>query len=56
MEYRSFDEIKNHPGLRIVNVRGVPSPWGQAAKTIFEVKNLDYVAAPWIAATIGFGW
>jgi glutathione S-transferase len=48
MEYRSFKEIVDHPGLRIVMVKGVPSPWGQAAKTIFEIKGLEYVAAPWI--------
>ena len=48
LQYRSFEEIRNHPGLRIVLVKGVPSPWGQAAKTIFEVKKLEYVAAPWI--------
>lgn len=48
LEYRSFKEIVDHPGLRIVLVRGVPSPWGQAAKAIFEVKGLEYVAAPWI--------
>jgi len=47
LQYRSFAEIVDHPGLRIVLVKGVPSPWGQAAKTIFEVKKLDYVAAPW---------
>jgi glutathione S-transferase len=49
LQYRSFQEIIEHPGLRIVSVKGVPSPWGQAAKTIFEVKGLDYVAAPWMA-------
>jgi glutathione S-transferase len=48
LEYRSFEEIIDHPGLRIVMVKGVPSPWGQAAKTIFEIKGLDYVAAPWL--------
>jgi glutathione S-transferase len=48
LEYRPFAEIADHPGLRIVLVKGGPSPWGQAAKTIFEVKKLDYVAAPWI--------
>ncbi len=48
LQYRSFTEIVDHPGLRIVLVKGVPSPWGQAAKTIFEVKGLDYVAAPWL--------
>jgi hypothetical protein len=48
LQYRSFQEIVDHPGLRIVLVQGVPSPWGQAAKTIFEVKSLEYVAAPWV--------
>jgi glutathione S-transferase len=48
LQYRSFKEIIDHPGLRIVLVKGAPSPWGQAAKTIFEIKGLDYVAAPWL--------
>ena len=48
LQYRSFEEIIDHPGLRIVLVKGVPSPWGQAAKTIFEIKGLDYVATPWL--------
>ena len=47
-QYREFKEIVDHPGLRIVLVKGSPSPWGQAAKTIFEIKGLDYVVAPWI--------
>ena len=33
-------------GLRVVLVRGAPSPWGLAAKAIFEIKKLDYIAAP----------
>jgi hypothetical protein len=48
LQYRSFEEIVDHPGLRVVLVKGMPSPWGQAAKTIFEIKSLDYVAAPWL--------
>jgi hypothetical protein len=48
LEYRSLKEIIEHPGLRIVLVKGMPSPWGQAAKTIFEVKGLDYVVGPWL--------
>ena len=48
LQYRTVSEIINHPGLRVVLVQGVPSPWGQAAKTIFEIKGLDYVAAPWL--------
>lgn len=49
LEYRNFREIVDDPGLRIVLVKGVPSPWGQAAKTIFEIKGLQYSAAPWLA-------
>jgi glutathione S-transferase len=48
LRYHSFAEIVDYPGLRIVLVKGMPSPWGQAAKTIFEIKGLDYVAAPWL--------
>ena len=44
--YKTPAEIVDHDGLRIVLVRGVPSPWSQAAKTILEIKGLDYVAAP----------
>lgn len=48
LNYISQADAIAHPGLRIVLVHGMPSPWGQAAKTIFEVKGLSYVAAPWI--------
>jgi hypothetical protein len=48
LRYLSLDEIRVTKGLRIVLVQGMPSPWGQAAKTIFEIKGLDYVAAPFI--------
>ncbi|MBI5617401.1 MAG: hypothetical protein HY943_14025 [Gammaproteobacteria bacterium] len=49
LNYLTPREIIAHPGLRIVLVQGLPSPWGQAAKTIFEIKGLDYVAAPLVA-------
>ena len=39
LQYLSLEEIVDHPGLRIVLVRGVPSPWSQAAKTIFEINQ-----------------
>jgi len=39
-------EAIKHKGLRLVLVRGAPSPWGLAAKAIFEIKKLDYIAAP----------
>lgn len=46
LTYRTPAEIIADKGLRIVLVQGLPSPWGQAAKTIFEIKGLDYIAAP----------
>ena len=48
LQYRSLEDIIDYPGLRIVLVKGMPSPWGQAAKTIFEIKRLEYVVAPWL--------
>ena len=48
LDYRPFSEIVDSPRLRIVLVKGLPSPWGQAAKTIFEIKGLEYVASPWL--------
>ena len=45
LNYLTPAEVFAHDGLRLVLVRGLPSPWSQAAKTIFEIKGLDYVAA-----------
>jgi glutathione S-transferase len=43
-------EFLAHRGLKITLVKDMPSPWCQAAKTIFEVKGLDYVATHWLGA------
>jgi len=48
IDYLTLEQIKKHNGLRIVLVKGLPSPWGQAAKTMFELKGLPYVAAPYV--------
>jgi glutathione S-transferase len=42
LDYLPITDLRARRGLRMVLVRGFPSPWGQAAKTIFEVKGLDY--------------
>lgn len=42
--YISTEEAIARAGLRMVVVGGVPSPWGEAAKGIFHVKRLDWVA------------
>lgn len=44
MDYRSVEEVRDLPGLRLVLTRGVPGPWGEAAKSIFQVKKIPFVA------------
>lgn len=46
IDYRPLTEVIKAKGLRIVLVQGFPSPWGQAAKTMFEIKGLDYMVGP----------
>jgi glutathione S-transferase len=46
LAYVTPREAIEHKGLRLVLVRGAPSPWGLAAKAIFELKGLDHVTAP----------
>lgn len=43
MEYRSVEEARGLPGLRLVLTPGVPGPWGEAAKAIFHVKGVPFV-------------
>lgn len=46
MEYVDINTAIKADGLRIILVRGFPSPWGQAAKAMMEYKGLDYTAGP----------
>jgi len=39
----SITEAKNLPGMRLLLLEGLPSPWSQAAKGIFEVKKIPYL-------------
>src|SRR3954469_14577147 len=43
-QYVSGEEAISRPGLRMVVVGHVPSPWGESAKSIFHVKGLDFAA------------
>jgi glutathione S-transferase len=42
--YVSVDEAIRRSGVRMVVVGGVPSPWGEAAKGILHVKNIEWAA------------
>lgn len=44
MNFETMDTIIKADGLRLVLVRGLPSPWGQATKAMMEYKNLDFLA------------
>jgi glutathione S-transferase len=41
--YLDPEDARNLPGLRLVLTTGVPGPWGEAAKSIFFVKKIDYM-------------
>lgn len=41
-EYLDLEAARARRGLRLVLSRGVPGPWGEAAKNIFHLKGLDY--------------
>lgn len=43
-EYVSVEEAIARPGLRMVVVSNVPSPWGEAAKGILHIKDIDWAA------------
>ena len=43
-EYMTVDEARDRPGLRMVVVGNVPSPWGEAAKGILHIKGIDWAA------------
>ena len=43
-QYVSVEEAIARKGLRMVVVGNVPSPWGEAAKGIFRLKAIDWVA------------
>ena len=43
MDYVEAADAKTMPGLRLALTIGVPGPWGESAKKIFEYKELPYV-------------
>lgn len=43
MDYVDIATARERPGLRLVMNKGVPGPWSQSAKYVFEVKSIPYV-------------
>lgn len=50
VEYIEFEQARRAPGLRMIVVPGIPSPWSEAAKGIFYIKKL-----PWKAVRLEAG-
>lgn len=44
MKYHSIAEARNASGMRLVLTKGVPGPWGEAAKAIFSFKGIDFMS------------
>ena len=44
MDYLPIEQAREGNGLRLVLTQGVPGPWGEAAKAIFHVKRIPYLA------------
>ncbi|MEE9281390.1 MAG: hypothetical protein V3V67_14550 [Myxococcota bacterium] len=42
-EWVSIADARELPGLRLVLLRGLPSPWSVAARAIFELKRVPFV-------------
>ena len=44
MDFARVEDAKDKGGLRLALTIGVPGPWSQAAKYIFEYKNIPFLA------------
>ena len=42
MDYLSVSEAQQQTGLRLVLTRGVPGPWSEAAKAVFDLRSVSY--------------
>jgi glutathione S-transferase len=42
VEYLSVEQAKQASGLRLVLSQGVPGPWGESAKALFDIKGIAY--------------
>ena len=42
MEYLSIEQARELHGLRLVLSRGVPGPWGEAAKALFRLRQVAF--------------
>jgi glutathione S-transferase len=46
MAWVEVNEARELPGLRLVVTKGIPNPWSEAAKAVFDVKGIPWIAVP----------
>ncbi|MGH8011423.1 MAG: hypothetical protein ACREQ4_02840 [Candidatus Binataceae bacterium] len=44
-QFVEVEQAIKMPGLRLVLIPGIPSPWGEAAKSFFQLKRIPFVRA-----------
>src|ERR1700675_4316011 len=44
-EFVTLSAARNLGGVRLMMLQGLPSPWGQAAKGMLEIKRIPFVRA-----------
>ena len=52
MEYLTIEQARERQGLRLVLSRGVPGPWGEAAKALFRLRNVEFTPVAQIAGDV----
>jgi glutathione S-transferase len=49
MKYTPASDAQSMPGLRLTLTSGLPAPWSEAAKAIFRIKNIPFIAVAQVA-------
>ena len=44
LSYVAVEEARGLKGLRLVLTQGIPAPWGMAARVLYEIKKIPFVA------------
>ena len=46
MPWVEVNEARTLPGLRLVVSKGIPNPWSEGAKALFDVKKIPWIPVP----------
>jgi glutathione S-transferase len=46
MPWVEVNEARALPGLRLIVTKGIPNPWSEGAKAVFDVKKIPWIPVP----------